>query len=100
MSMRKGCTEFIPPSLAATCDTFGPSTGAAVAAGPPPPSKEVVMKRPVLITLAVATIAGLLAAAVGSAPAAAVGSAPAAATHSTRATLRFRVQFSPLLYPD
>jgi hypothetical protein len=50
------------------------------------------MKRPVLITLAVAIIAGLLAAA--------VGSTPAAATDSTGSMLRFRVQFSPFFYLD
>jgi len=58
------------------------------------------MKRPVLITLAVATIAGLLAGAVGSAPAAAVGAVPATATDPTGSTLRFRVEFSPFFYLD
>jgi hypothetical protein len=56
------------------------------------PLEEVVMKRPLLIALAVATTAALL-------PAVA-GSTPAAATGSGRSTLQFSVRFSPFHYVD
>jgi allene oxide cyclase-like protein len=50
------------------------------------------MKRPVLIAFAVSTTVGLMVAA--------AGSTPAAATDSSRATLQFRVQFSPFFFLD